>query len=256
MSVTVSAPPKMTSMVATAPSMVLAGMPTMIGGVQAGPTMQSMVATGPQMVSMYQPAAMQQASPMPTAPGNLFTPTLEQMGSPGQQMSSNIMGFAPAPPGPLTEGMKGPELLEKEKLAYHRALERQLAKESEAVTQEGELQKAMVEMQAKNQIAQFTLQVEEQLKLQCMQIDNGTANRTAALMEAAVTQRTMVDEKSAIATMEFQKKKAKEDMAQRNYLLQKQFHEAEVKMMAEFRQVAAAGQKVGVFAVGGDTKFL
>merc|ERR1719345_45622 len=87
--------------------------------------------------------------------------------SPFPQLSTGAPG--PAAPSPSTDGMKTPQTLDKEKTAYHKALEQQLSKETEAVAKEGEIQKQMVTVMAKNQIAQFTLQIEEQLKLQCMQ---------------------------------------------------------------------------------------
>jgi hypothetical protein len=148
-----------------------------------------------------------------------------------------------------TSGMKGPEVLDKEKNAYHKALEAQLKKETDAAQKEGEVHKAMLQQQAKSQIATFTLQVEEQLKLQCIKIDQNTNLRTAALMEAAVNQRTLVDERSAIATMEFEKRRAMEQCAQKSAALQKQYHDAEMKMMREFQQVSEKGARVGVAGV-------
>jgi hypothetical protein len=148
-----------------------------------------------------------------------------------------------------TSGMKGPEVLDKEKNAYHKALEAQLKKETDAAQKEGEVHKAMLQQQAKSQIATFTLQVEEQLKLQCIKIDQNTNLRTAALMEAAVNQRTLVDERSAIATMEFEKRRAMEQCAQKSAALQKQYHAAEMKMMREFQQVSEKGARVGVAGV-------
>merc|ERR1719310_1405968 len=107
----------------------------------------------------------------------------------------------------------------------------------------------MLQQLAKTQIAQFTLQVEEQLKLQCIAIDQQTNGKTAALMEAAVQQRTMVDERSAIATMEYQKRKALEQCAQQSAAVQKKYYEEEVKMMREFQQVAEKGARAGVPSV-------
>lgn len=161
-----------------------------------------------------------------------------------QAPAGGFVQFPGAHPGSMMgmrPEMKAPDALDREKNVYHKALESQLRKQTEAVKAEAQVQKAMLQQQAINQIAQLTLQVEEQLKLQCLQIDQRSNFQTAALMEAAVTQRTAVDERSAIATMEFQRRQAQDEMTKRSQAIQKQFYDAEVKMMRELQGASAQG---------------
>lgn len=213
-------------------SMVVTGMPpsgVVNGSMAAGPTMTSMYATPSYMTPSYTPAPV---AAMPMQGQSVVVQ------APGMAM----YGQRPA----TTEAMKSPEALELEKGAYHKALEAQLQKETTAAEREGELQKAVIQQQAKAQIAQFTLQVEEQMRFASMQIDQQTAGKTNALMEAAVTQRTLMDERIAVATMGYTKQKAMQEFAVKNSAVQKQFFDAEKKLMAEFQKTASAGAKMGV----------
>jgi len=241
MAVALSGVPTMTSMVV--PGMPPGSMSSMWVPPTGMPKATSMFAAPaqvPTMTSMYQaPTSMYRSPsyvpvPVPAAKAAAASP------------QAAVGSFAAAQPVALTAGMKEPASIEQDKARYHKALEAQLKKESDAAAKEGEIQKAMLEQKAMEQIALFTLQIEEQLKLQCLQVDQMTNAHAAALMEAAVTQRTLMDEKSAIATMEYQKKKAMEEMSQKSYALQKQYHEAEVKMLAELQTVRVAEAKAGV----------
>merc|ERR1712176_1169930 len=63
----------------------------------------------------------------------------------------------------------------------------------------------------------------------------------SGLQEAAITRKTVMEEESAIAIAGYSKAKAMEGMAAKSYQVQKQFHEAEKKMKAEYDKVMRAG---------------
>merc|ERR1719506_3149532 len=157
--------------------------------------------------------------------------------------------FAVPQPQKLTTGLPEPATLESEKAAYAKALSAQLAKQSAAVMEEAKIKKAMLEQQSKTQLAQFQLQIEEQTKMAFLQIDQDAAQLCAGLQEAAITQKTSMDERSAIATSDYLKKKAMEDMQQKSWELQRQWFEQESKMTAQYQQVMQKGAKAVIAQV-------
>jgi hypothetical protein len=121
------------------------------------------------------------------------------------------------------------------------ALEAQLKKQSDAIIEEARLKKQMLEEQAKRDLAQFQLQVDEEKSMQMLQVDKEAMAMIAGLQETAITRKTVMEEESAIAIAGYSKAKAMEEMAAKSYQVQKQFHEAEKKMKAEYDKVMRAG---------------
>jgi len=237
-------------MVATSPQMM--SMYAQPQTYAAAPTMTSMYATPG--ASMYMPATQQYAAPQMVeqvqyvqAPQTVITQTPSYVAAP-QQVVQEVVGpqFGVPAPMKLTTGLTEPAKLEAEKVAYNKALEAQLKKQTDALLEEGKLKKQMVDQQAKMQLAQFQLQVEEQVKMSCLQVDQEAQNMSAALQEAAITQQTARDEQTAIQAADYIKKKAMEDMSLKSWELQKQWFDQEMKMVAQYEQVRRAGSKAVV----------
>merc|ERR1719502_169805 len=146
-------------------------------------------------------------------------------------------------PVPLTQGLPTPDKLAAEQGAYMKALDAQLDKQSKAVLQEAEIKKKMLEQAKTTQIAEFSLQAEEQCKMACFQVDREAQTMVNGLKEAAILQRTSVEERAAIAIAEYNKKRALEDMAQKSYALQKQWFEGEAKFTYDYQKVMQAGSR-------------
>merc|ERR1719253_517525 len=147
------------------------------------------------------------------------------------------------PPQNLTQGLVGPAKLEAERVAYEKALAAQLKKQSDAVMEEAKIKKAMMEQTAKTQLAQYQLQIEEQLKMACLQLDQEAQNMLNGLKEAAITQQTTREEQAAIAAASYIKAKALEDFSVKSYQLQKTWFDKETQLNAEYQKVMQAGSK-------------
>merc|ERR1719161_2143570 len=104
-----------------------------------------------------------------------------------ETVTAPVPAFAMPPPVKLTEGLLEPAKVEAEKVAYGKALEAQLAKQSSAVLEEAKIQKAMIEQTAKTQLAQYQLQMEEQMKMQFLDVDRNAQTQLTGLQEAAIT---------------------------------------------------------------------
>merc|ERR1719199_1108267 len=143
----------------------------------------------------------------------------------------------------LTEGMTEPAKLEAERVAYEKALGAQLKKQTDATLQEAEIKKKMMEQTAKTQLAQYQLQVEEQLKMACLQVDQEAQTLINGLKEAAITQQTAREEQAAIAAAGYVKAKALEEFSAKSYQLQKTWFDKETQLTAEYQKVMKAGSK-------------
>jgi len=220
----------------------------------AAPTMTSMYATPG--ASMYMPTTTMAA---PMAYETVAAPTVVQTPS---YVAAPVIAAAPqvvetvvaAPtvafgmpqPTKLTAGLTEPAKLESEKVAYNKALEAQLKKQTDAIMEEAKIKKAMREQEAKTQLAQIQLQIEEQLKMSFLQIDQEAQTQCNGLQEAAITQKTAQEERAAIATADYTKKKAMEEMGVKSWELQKQWFEQEAKMTAQYQQVMQKGSRAVV----------
>jgi len=243
-----TAVPTMTSMLATAPATYSA--------YAAAPTMTSMYATP--AASMYTPAATTAyaapqtfiggstvvAQPTARAPSYVAAPVMaaapvvEEVITP-----AGFAAFAVPPPQNLTAGLVPPAKVEAERLGYEKALQTQLDKQVKAAEEEAVIKKAMLEQTAKTQMAQYQLQIDENYKMACLQVDQEAQNMINGLKEAAITQQTAREETAAIAVADYNKKKALEDMAAKSYQLQKTWYDNEMRLTAEYQKVMKAGSK-------------
>jgi len=155
--------------------------------------------------------------------------------------------FAAPPPTSLTAGLVEPAKLQAEREAYDKALNAQRDKQIDGVNQEAEIKKKMLQQTAETQIKQRELQLNEQVQMSSFQIEKEAQDMITGLNEAAIQQKTMLDERIAIATAEYNKKKAIEDMAMKSYQLQKSWYDGEAQLMAQYQAAKQAGLKAGVF---------
>jgi len=188
------------------------------------------------------------AAPTVSAAPRVVTQSPSYVAAPvaGSTIAAPVMAgpqFAMPPPQNLTAGLVEPAKLEAERVAYERALAAQLKKQSDAVLEEAKIKKAMMEQQARTSLAQYQLQIEEQLKMGSLQVDQEAQNLINGLKEAAITQQTAREEQAAIAAADYTKKRALEEMAMKSYNLQKDWFQKESQLTAEYQKVMKAGSK-------------
>merc|ERR1712046_564924 len=106
--------------------------------------------------------------------------------------------------------------LKSESEAYGKALEGQLRKQSEAVIEEANIKKQMLDEQFKRDMAAYALQVEEKLKIAQMQVDKEAQMQLMGLQEAAINRKTTMEEEAALKSAGYAKAKAMEEMMNRS----------------------------------------
>jgi len=224
----------------------------------AAPTMTSMYMPQSAGTSMYMPAQTMMAAPtvvetfaapqvvetfaapqvIVQSPSYVAAPVVVQAPS---FVAAPLAVFGMPAPVKMTDGLVTPDKIEAERIAYEKALAAQLKKQSDAVMEECKIKKQMMDQAAKTQLAEFQLQTEETYKMNCLQVDQEAQTLVNGLKEAAITQQTTREELAAIAVADYKKKAALEEAAVKSWQLQKQWHDAEVKMAAEYQKVAKAG---------------
>jgi hypothetical protein len=201
---------------------------------------------------MYAPATTMYAQPSARAPSYVSAPVVttapvaQQFAAPIVEevfVPAGLPGFAVAAPVSMTAGLVPPAKVEAERLGYEKALQTQLDKQIKASEEEAKIKKAMLEQTAKTQMAQYQLQIDENYKMACLQVDQEAQNMINGLKEAAITQQTAREENAAIAVADYNKKKALEDMAAKSYQLQKTWYDNEMRLTAEYQKVMKAGSK-------------
>merc|ERR1712216_1035154 len=70
------------------------------------------------------------------------------------------------------------------------------------------------------------LLLDQQMNSQCMM-----------LQEAAMQQKSVLEQQAAALTLEYQQKKAEEEMLFKQFEIQKQYYDAETKLAAQFQKV-------------------
>merc|ERR1719506_85176 len=146
------------------------------------------------------------------------------------------------PPVALTEGIPDPASIKSQQDAYAKALEKQYQDGAAAIAQETKVKKEMLGEQAKQQKAQYQLQVQSQLQAQNLLLDQQMNSQLMMLQEAAMAQKSALEQQAAALTLEWQQKKAEEDMLQKQYEIQKQYYDAETKLAAQFQKVTQQEQ--------------
>jgi len=145
--------------------------------------------------------------------------------------------FTVPAPVSLTQDVPDPAAIERQKEGYAKSLDLQLKESTEAFLAQGKLQKEMIEQSCATQLEELQLQIESQRRLSTMQIDQQVQAQVMALQEAAITQKTLLEEKAALALLDYRKRKAQEDMNVKSYQVQKEYYDAEMKLRSELAKV-------------------
>merc|ERR1719316_253109 len=221
---TVAAAPTMVETVAAAPAVTYAAAPTIATTtVAAAPAVT--YAAAPTQVASYvaAPQVIQQAPSYVAAP----------------VAAAAVAG----PPEPLTKGIPDPASIKSQQDAYAKALEKQYQDGAAAIAAETKVKKEMLNETAKQQKAQYQLQVQSQLQAQNLLLDQQMNSQLMMLQESAMAQRSALEQQAAALTLEWQQKKAEEEMLKKQYEIQRQYCEAENKLATQFNQVVGEEQK-------------
>jgi len=129
-----------------------------------------------------------------------------------------------------------PDTVAAQKSAYKSALDKQFAQALAQIENERETKKVMLRNQAQQQKDQYGLQARSQLEAKKLELDTRLNTQLATLQETAMQHRKVLEEKAAALTLDYQQKKANEELLVKQYQIQKQFVDTERGLMQEFQQ--------------------
>lgn len=185
--------------------------------------------------------------PVPTSGSYAPPPMLARSGSYGPVMM-------PAPginPGTMPPVMLGPppgangaprgsvpdlSTIEAQKGAYKTALDKQFQSALAQIESQREATKQMLRQTAQQQKDQYSLQARSALEGKKLELDTQLNSQLIMLQETAMVHRKTLEEKAAALTLDFQQRKAQEDLLVKQYQIQKQFVDNERQLEKEYSQ--------------------
>jgi len=186
------------------------------------------------------------ASPSPSTPssrprvilcsGSHVPPVLVSSGSYTPPVTAVRIPASGSYCGPPLRELPDPETVERQKEAYRGALDNQFHTGLAQIAAEREAKREFLKQQAEQTKAQFALQVQSQLDSKHLGLDSGLNSKLMQFQETAMIHRKNLEEKAAGLTLDYQQKKASEELLQRQYMIQKHFVESERKLASEFTQ--------------------
>lgn len=204
----------------------------------------SYVAAPPQMItqtpSYVAPPVMQYAPTMPAVMAP--PPTVPVVAPPPMALPASIPVPQPpgAPPPRLTQGIPDPAQIEKQKLAYAAALDKQLQDAMATVQNETRIEKEMVAFKTQKDIALFETQVDEKLVEQLAAEDERAAFANSQLKKALVDRNIQLNAQAASLVMDYNMKMAMDDIAKKKAEFERNFITAENKLAQDYMKAAMA----------------
>jgi len=126
--------------------------------------------------------------------------------------------------------------VEAQKIAYKNALEKQFQQALAKIESQREVTKQMLRHSAQQQKDQYSFQARSKLEATKLQLDEQLNTQLLMLQETAMKHTKMLEDKSAALTLDYQSRKANEDLQLRQIQLQTQFVDNERKLQEEFQR--------------------
>merc|ERR1719487_89405 len=142
----------------------------------------------------------------------------------------------------MLQGLPDPATIESQRKGFAAGLDKQLADGTTTIQSEKTLKKKMLSEQADMQKNQYATQVNAQLQAQNLALEQQMNVQLTQLQEAHMAQRSALEQQAAALTLEYQQKKAEEEMLKKQYEIQKQFFDAETKLANQFQQEVSKEQ--------------
>lgn len=157
------------------------------------------------------------------------------------------MAMPAAQPVSMTQGIPDPQQIKSQQEEFARNLDRQAQEQQAAVKAEAERRQKYLEEQSRLQTAvnnlnappgfkYNTVPLEQQIKAQNAAMEQQTQFQLNAIEAARLQQRNILDQQAAALNLDYQQKKAQEDMLKKQLEIQKNFYEAEKKLVGDLAQ--------------------
>lgn len=139
--------------------------------------------------------------------------------------------YSAAPP---PRDLPNPDTVEAQKTAYKVALDKQYQQALSKIELERDTKKQQLRQIAQQQKDQFALQARSKLEGKKLELDTALNGQLTMLRETAIQHSKVLEEKAAHLTLDFQTRKANEDLMMKQYEINKQFVDCERQLELEF----------------------
>jgi len=149
-------------------------------------------------------------------------------------------GMSIQAPVPLTSGMPCPATIAKQREAYSRMLEDQLKQGVTVLEAQLKHQSDYLRAQAAQQKNMFQMQLEMEIAQQEMALSQQHAEQAMALNQQAAQQKQQLESQALMLSIEYQKKRAEEDVQRKQYEMDCQQHEVQNRLSAEMHKLGVS----------------
>jgi len=213
--------------------------PAPCGSLQGAYTVmpQAPVQYGAPMGTYVPPAAMYSAPlPQKVPQGCSYVPPPNAV--PTQQ-------GVPSEPPKLTEGMPDPNAIASQKDAYSKSLEEQAKHGEEMLRLQQKQQTDYIFQAAEAQKRQLMCQIDQQAKQQELALSQKYSQQQMSLQQEYQHQKLVLEKQANDLSMEYQRRKAQEDMMSQQYEMQKAHYDDQMRIVSEMQKQHGATQQPG-----------
>eukprot|EP00929_Paragymnodinium_shiwhaense_P119138 TRINITY_DN91015_c0_g1_i1.p1 TRINITY_DN91015_c0_g1~~TRINITY_DN91015_c0_g1_i1.p1 ORF type:complete len:309 (+),score=85.27 TRINITY_DN91015_c0_g1_i1:82-1008(+) len=133
-------------------------------------------------------------------------------------------------PQPLTVGLPDPNSVQNQKAGFIKSLDEQLKTGAASLDQQVREQREQVRAQAEQQKAIFAMQVDQEVRMQEMKVEHRFATQVKELKQQAMRQRAALEQQALQLSLEYQGRRAEQDMQVQHYTLQQEHHTLQEKI--------------------------
>jgi len=160
----------------------------------------------------------------------------------GQRPASQEDPREPAPPPHLTQGIPDPSSIDRQKASYAVGLDEQLQKGTGVLNQQLKQQTDYLYAVGDQKKRQYGLQIDQEIKQQEMALAQQHNEQVMLLQQAAQQQKSALEHQANALMLEYNQKKAQEELLFQQYNFQKSHYEIQLKYNAEMHSLQAQQQ--------------
>ncbi|CAJ1411529.1 unnamed protein product [Effrenium voratum] len=143
----------------------------------------------------------------------------------------------PQLPASLTAGLPDPSSIERQKSSYARGLEEQLRHGTDVLAQQLKQQSDYLFAMGDQRKRQYALQVDQEIKQREMELAQQHNEQLLLLQQAAQQQKSALEHQANALLLEYNQKKAQEDLAYQQYQFQKRQYETQLQYNEEMKEL-------------------
>merc|ERR1719197_2107285 len=143
----------------------------------------------------------------------------------------------PQAPQRLTQGIPDPNAIEQQKAAYSKGLDEQLRQGAAILNQQLKQQMDQLHALGDEQKKKYFVQVDHEIKSQELGLVQQFKEQLLLVQTAAAHQKRILGQQATALLLEYNQKKAQEDLLMEEYRIAKNAYDSQVTFSQEFQQL-------------------